>query len=901
MPDTENSVGALKDLGRKRPTARRVLISLAFAGAGLVGFVLLALYSGVLLPLRQLYAEHILQSIVDRKVKVGGPVAITLSDTIRVSIRDAQIANDSQEAYSRLFQEVTLDVSYGVLLAGEADIHSFGMYGATVDVSPVSAEAGPEEFSENRWDLAKIPSEILKNPISNNLVLSDVLVMYRDKANGWDESITIDTLRFERQPGAKDIKVSLVAEANGYPISVDGQIFDDPANALLKTFASSVVMPSLKAEFDGRIDISKDIASMEARLSAGSPAVHDLLGAFGYETSLEAEGEVQVELKGALDRLSAENLSASLETKLGDRYTLAGRVGNLALASGIDTRFAGSLAPPETPSKGSDAVVVLTGFSGKLVGDWSSLRVRETHVYSNIAALDLEELGPISIGRIVKRPDDRIALEDIRILDGPIPQQSPIVLTGRVEDALAASGVRIDGTFRFPTSHLLELDVPEIAALGAVAGTVALSDEDGLLGLTQLEGGIEGSDLISAAFSLNVPALRLIDRFQFETEIGIPDLVAYGTAIGAEISGATTSLVFKGKAELVSNGMSMDGLLHLGSSDVELAATFQDVEDAEKAKHTKFHASGSLSSVRFSLSEFDPLLDILAYSGPPDLKNIEIDRSDFDNLIVDVSVDISELDVDGKKAGDLQGDIHLEDRILSLKDFSLRFLSGAVKGNFSFNLSSDAPSLSAQGRIEKFNLARLLKELGITSPVTSTVYSSFDINAGTTSSAGFLKTMSGRVTTSLWGGNIPTEMIDLAGLNLVSWLFPPEDKQSGKFVCAVLPFSFKNGVASGKAIIIETGNVQLIGEGSVDFRDETLDLKFAPRPKRRQAVDVISPFEVKGQLGKPEVVPIHAAAGRALGEIISLPFNLTSRIFGGAKLIDEKAKPCVLPKTAGAK
>ena len=91
----------------------------------------------------------------------------------------------------------------------------------------------------------------------------------------------------------------------------------------------------------------------------------------------------------------------------------------------------------------------MTGYSGRIVGDRSAIGIEDAIVKTNAANLEIKEIGPISIGRIVKDRDDRIGLLGIRILDGP-PERPTLVLEGAVGDLLGFSDVRLAGSFDAP-------------------------------------------------------------------------------------------------------------------------------------------------------------------------------------------------------------------------------------------------------------------------------------------------------------------------------------------------------------------------------------------------------------------------------------------------------------------
>jgi hypothetical protein len=138
-------------------------------------------------------------------------------------------------------------------------------------------------------------------------------------------------------------------------------------------------------------------------------------------------------------------------------------------------------------------------------------------------------------------------------------------------------------------------------------------------------------------------------------------------------------------------------------------------------------------------------------------------------------------------------------------------------------------------------------------------------------------------------------------MNAFTWLVTGNQEKGTKLVCAVLPLHFKNGAASTRSLIVETNNVQIVGAGSINFKSGALNLSFMPRAKRKQLVEIVSPFELKGTIAKPDLIVKDAGPGRAVGEVVSLPLNLIGHIFRGSGEVDEKARPCVLPKNTKPK
>ena len=134
-------------------------------------------------------------------------------------------------------------------------------------------------------------------------------------------------------------------------------------------------------------------------------------------------------------------------------------------------------------------------------------------------------------------------------------------------------------------------------------------------------------------------------------------------------------------------------------------------------------------------------------------------------------------------------------------------------------------------------------------------------------------------------------------------MFAKKDKKdSSKIVCAVVPLALKSDVANGRSMVIETENVQIAGGGTINFSSGALKLAFMPRPKKKQVIDIVTPFRISGTFSNPKVkLEGGGAGGRAFAEVVTLPVNLIGRLFTGNKPVQKKEKPCVLPNNSGPK
>jgi len=867
-------------------SALALLLLIAVSGAAILNL-------GAFLPLRQSLAASVISDILARNVEIRGPVNPQLGTRLRVQIEDAYVERSAGEdaGSARVFDRVSFDAGYGLLLGRVGGIDNYRMSGA--DIVFRANRSGPRQRDVSSY--ARLPSQIINSPVLDNFDLSDVRISLIDEADGWHEELLIETLRSESDPRNKTSNLVLSAVFNGTPFKVSGHI---PSSAITRSgyegsFDLALTIPGLESVISGSVDTRAEIAAIEGKLTSGSASIKTLLESLGLESDLEGTSSLEAELSGPLDGLALSGLKVQFENEKQDRVTVTGSVDRSLTEPAVDLHFKTVLSPTPAANQGDFAINIET-LEGNVRGPLAALTVDSVVIQTDAALLDFEEIGPISAGRVVKYDDNSVGLEDLVIRDGPLDAPY-MTLTGRMSDLIAFSGLDVQGDYRFPTTLLLNRSGVETNALGVVAGHVALNDASGSFGLEELSGAIEETDLLALSFDLAIPEFRVIDALRFSTELKLPSPVGFLSAIGLS-SDPLPAMGFAGAVSLSPEGAKLDGSLTSGGTRIEA-----DIGLARQADTPDLLLSGAVSSANMDLTDVADLVDFAKHGFGPADQTLDLTDELHSALRVEIDVSVKEIVAGKKKAGNLSGRVTYAADDLKVADLRMRFLGGTVRGDFGVDLSKSPSLASAHGRMESFPLKSLMAELGLASPVSSTVYASFDVSGAATSETAFLKSLSGKLTASLWGGTLPNRTLDLAGLSVFTWLVTGNQDGTTKLVCAVLPLHFKNGSATGKSMIVETPNVQVVGGGSVNFRSGALNLAFVPRAKRKQLVEIVSPFEIRGTFGKPELTVKEAGAGRALGEIVATPLNLIGHLFTGSRAIDEDANPCRLPKNTKPK
>ena len=112
--------------------------------------------------------------------------------------------------------------------------------------------------------------------------------------------------------------------------------------------------------------------------------------------------------------------------------------------------------------------------------------------------------------------------------------------------------------------------------------------------------------------------------------------------------------------------------------------------------------------------------------------------------------------------------------------------------------------------------------------------------------------------------------------------------------CLIVRFKLHDGVAeSKKMILLDTTNVRALGEGSIDLRDETIDIKVHLHAKKRRFIELTTPFAIEGPLASPSVkVSSVGATARMVEEVLLTPIN---RLGSLLRLVNDHGKDAKNP------
>ena len=117
--------------------------------------------------------------------------------------------------------------------------------------------------------------------------------------------------------------------------------------------------------------------------------------------------------------------------------------------------------------------------------------------------------------------------------------------------------------------------------------------------------------------------------------------------------------------------------------------------------------------------------------------------------------------------------------------------------------------------------------------------------------------------------------------------------------CAVARFDIKNGIAESQSLHWNTPTMNIAGKGTIDLKQETLDLIMVPDKKKLVGGLTATPIKLTGPFKDPKIEVLGKGgvlgglSGAALLPHIYIPAASMGRLFGKVVESDTDDSPCL--------
>jgi len=217
----------------------------------------------------------------------------------------------------------------------------------------------------------------------------------------------------------------------------------------------------------------------------------------------------------------------------------------------------------------------------------------------------------------------------------------------------------------------------------------------------------------------------------------------------------------------------------------------------------------------------------------------------------------------------LQAHLRLENGVLALNPLRFAIASGEIDSTVTLDARQDPIRTKANVRLKNARLNQLFPTVKLMKDSAGVVGANVQLAGRGNSVAAMLGSASGEVGVAMSGGELSNLLVELVGLDggeAIRFLLGGDRKTAIR--CGVGSFQVRNGIATSESIVLDTEDTNISGAGTLNLRDETLDVTLRPQPKDKSILVVRTPIRLHGPFADPDVSvkkgPIAARAGAAI-------------------------------------
>lgn len=409
---------------------------------------------------------------------------------------------------------------------------------------------------------------------------------------------------------------------------------------------------------------------------------------------------------------------------------------------------------------------------------------------------------------------------------------------------------------------------PNSPPLGPLKLAARLSDAGGIWGVSDLEAAVGKRDAVLVSAKGRVVDAITLAGVDLAAIVESDDLAGASTLAGTALPSMgpirVSATVKGGKANWqVSDIKAVLGRGDAGHSD--LGGDIALVLSAPRPQVSGTLTSQSLSSGDFATPAVKPGTTLPPRVAKPDEHGRLFPASPLpvaalSVLDVDLQVTVARLNLDGLVLGDVVTHVGLKNGKMDVKPFSARLGGGSLAGEAMFDGHARVPAVIVRMQLDGADLGAVVKSAGGAAGVKGGVLAArIDLRGQGDSPRAVMASLGGSAQVTVNNAVLDNRSLDWLGGDLptqvVTSLNPLGASDTGTALqCAVARFTIKTGLASAnRGLAVETDATTMAGGGSVDLRDERLDLVMQPRARQGVGLSVAPTTRVQGTLAHPRI------------------------------------------------
>ncbi len=204
--------------------------------------------------------------------------------------------------------------------------------------------------------------------------------------------------------------------------------------------------------------------------------------------------------------------------------------------------------------------------------------------------------------------------------------------------------------------------------------------------------------------------------------------------------------------------------------------------------------------------------------------------------------------------------IKLNDGVLQLDPLDLGVAGGKLVGTMRIDANAKPAKVQARLDARTLQLGKLFPRIEATKSSLGRLNGRIDLAGNGNSISKVLGTSSGTMALLMGRGEVSAVLMEFMGLDggeLIQFLIAGDKNITLR--CAAAAFDVKQGLMSSRAILLDTADTVINGNGQISLANETLNLVLYPEPKDKSILSLRSPLRVTGTFSRPAASPDKAA------------------------------------------
>lgn len=240
----------------------------------------------------------------------------------------------------------------------------------------------------------------------------------------------------------------------------------------------------------------------------------------------------------------------------------------------------------------------------------------------------------------------------------------------------------------------------------------------------------------------------------------------------------------------------------------------------------------------------------------------------------DVKLKAARINAPGWPLDDMQAHLLLENGLLKLDPLNFGVADGDIRSTITMDARTAIIRTHADITARKLTLAKLMPTVKLGQDAVGKLGGRIILSSNGNSIAKMLGSGNGSIAVGMGEGQISNLLMEFTGIDLAEILkFKLTHDRKIPIRCGFGDFAVRDGVMTAQSLAFDTSDTVLVGKGTIDLRQEKLDLVIRAQPKDRSFFSLRTPLLVTGTFKQPNARPdykrlgLRGAAALALGAI----------------------------------